>query len=58
MAQFQSLPAPDEMGGWRSPIAGEEWVRVPLEDGLQRFARFAPIFAPRKCNPYTPQGYR
>jgi len=39
------------------PLIGEEWVRVPTENGLQRFARFQPVFAQKKCPAYRPQAY-
>jgi len=31
---------------------------VPLENGLQRFARFEPCFAEKKCKAYVPQAHR
>ena len=37
---------------------GENWVDVPVVKGLQRFARFRPVFAEKKCKPYVPQAYR
>jgi len=40
------------------PLIGGDWVRVPLEKGLQRFARFEPRFAERKCKAYVPQAHR
>ena len=40
------------------PLIGGEWVQVPLQDGLQRFARFKPLFAERKCEAYVPQAHR
>jgi 6-phosphofructokinase 1 len=40
------------------PLIGGDWVRVPLENGLQRFARFEPRFAEKKCKAYVPQAHR
>ena len=48
----------DDFLRYARPLIGEEWVRVPLEDGLQRFTRFAPIFADKKCPVYEPEAYR
>ena len=39
------------------PLIGERWPEVPLVDGLQRFTRFAPVFAEKKCKHYVPQAY-
>ena len=43
---------------YAQPLIGSEWVRVPLENGLPRYARFKPLFADRKCADYVPQTYR
>jgi 6-phosphofructokinase 1 len=40
------------------PLIGEEWPRVPLVGGLQRFCRFRPVFADTKLARYQPLGYR
>ena len=40
------------------PLIGEDWVSVPLVDGIQRFARLEPVFAEKKLSAYTPQAYR
>jgi 6-phosphofructokinase 1 len=48
----------DDFLRYARPLIGEEWVRVPLEDGLQRFTRFAPIFADKKCPVYEPEAYQ
>ena len=39
------------------PLIGDEWPRIPLENGLQRFARLKPVFAEAKCAAYTPEAY-
>jgi 6-phosphofructokinase 1 len=48
----------DDFLRYARPLIGEEWVRVPLEDGLQRFTRFAPVFADKKCPVYEPEAYQ
>ena len=40
------------------PLIGEEWPRIPLVEGLQRFSRFTPEFAVAQLPEYVPQGYR
>lgn len=42
----------DEFVRYARPLIGEEWARVPLEDGIQRFARIRPIFAEKRCGEY------
>lgn len=39
------------------PLIGEEWPVIPTENGLQRFTRFAPLFADKLCPEYTPEAY-
>ena len=39
------------------PLIGEEWPPVPVENGLQRFARFKQIFAEKSLSEYTPEAY-
>lgn len=38
----------DEFVHYARPLIGEDWPSVPLVNGLQRFARFKPIFAEKK----------
>jgi 6-phosphofructokinase len=40
------------------PLIGDEWLRIPLEGGLPRFARIAPIFVPKACPAYVPEAQR
>jgi len=47
----------DEFVSYAQPLIGEDWVSVPLENGIQRFARIKPIFAEKKCKEYMPQAY-
>jgi len=49
----------DEFIRYARPLIGNEWVKIPIdENGLQRYTRFQPIFAPKKCKPYVPMAYR
>jgi ATP-dependent phosphofructokinase / diphosphate-dependent phosphofructokinase len=47
----------DDFVRYARPMIGEDWVPVPLENGLQRFARFQPVFAEKKCPDYQPEAY-
>ena len=48
----------DEFVEYALPLIGNDWVSVPLINGIQRFARLRPVFAEKKLKPYTPQAYR
>jgi ATP-dependent phosphofructokinase / diphosphate-dependent phosphofructokinase len=48
----------DDFVRYARPLIGEGWVDVPVSKGLQRFTKFRPIFAEKKCKPYMPQAYR
>ncbi len=48
----------DDFVRYARPLIGEDWPSVPLAGGLQRFTRFEPIFAEKKCGEYVPQAYR
>jgi len=52
------LDVTDDFLRYARPLIGEVWPEVPLENGLQRFARFKRVFAERKCESYVPQAYR
>ncbi len=47
----------DEFLKYAQPLIGNEWVKVPLENGIQRYARFKPLFAGKRCPAYTPEAY-
>jgi len=47
----------DDFIRYAQPLIGEEWVKVPLENGIQRFARLRPIFAEKRCPAYQPEAY-
>jgi len=48
----------DEFIRYARPLIGEDWASVPLENGIQRFARLERVFAEKKCKSYVPQGMR
>ncbi len=48
----------DDVLHYARPLMGEESPKVPVTDGLQRFARLEPIFAGKRCDEYVPQVYR
>jgi len=48
----------DEFIKYARPLIGEDWVSVPLINGLQRFARFKKIFVDKKLPAYTPQAFK
>lgn len=48
----------DDFIRYARPLIGEEWVRVPLENGLPRYARLKPLFAEKRCPAYVPEAYR
>jgi ATP-dependent phosphofructokinase / diphosphate-dependent phosphofructokinase len=48
----------DEFIAYARPLIGDDWVSVPIVNGIQRFARFKPIFADKKLPSYEPEAYR
>jgi 6-phosphofructokinase 1 len=48
----------DDFLRYAQPLIGSGWPEIPMENGLQRFARFKPIFADTKLPVYIPQTYR
>lgn len=48
----------DDFVKYAKPLIGGDWVNVPLEGGIQRFARFNKIFAEKRCKLYVPIMYR
>jgi len=48
----------DEFLDYARPLIGNAWPRIPLEEGLPRLARLAPIHVERRCPPYVPQAHR
>ena len=48
----------DDFLAYARPLIGEDWVSVPLVNGLMRFSRLEPIFAEKKLAKYVPMGHR
>ena len=48
----------DDFIDYARPLIGDDWAPVPLENGLQRFARLRPLFADKRCPAYVPAAYR
>lgn len=48
----------DDFIEYARPLIGDDWVSVPLVNGIQRFARFRQVFAERKLADYIPQTAR
>ncbi len=49
----------DEYLAYARPLIGDDWVSIPLVDGLARFARInQTALTPRKLPAYVPQTYR
>jgi 6-phosphofructokinase 1 len=48
----------DDFLAYARPLVGDEWPEVPLEGGLQRFARLKPVFADAKLADYVPEAHR
>lgn len=47
----------DEFIRYARPLTGDKWPEVPMENGLQRFARFKPVFTDKKLKEYKPEAY-
>ena len=47
----------DDFIRYAAPLIGDDWLEVPLENGIQRFARLEKRFAEKKCPPYVPKAY-
>jgi 6-phosphofructokinase 1 len=48
----------DDFIRYARPLTGEDWVSVPVVNGIQRYARLRPVFAERKLPEYVPQAHR
>lgn len=48
----------DDFVNYARPLIGDDWVSVPVINGIQRFARLQPIFAEQKCPKYVPESHR
>ena len=52
------LDVTDDFVRYAAPLIGEGNPDIPLEGGLQRFARFDARFVDRLCKPYVPVRFR
>jgi len=48
----------DDFVRYARPLIGDEWVALPIENGVPRFARLEKTFAAKKCKAYVPMAYR
>ncbi len=48
----------DDFVNYARPLIGDAWNKIPLENGVQRFARLQKIFAEKKCPAYVPEAWR
>ncbi len=48
----------DDFLTYARPLIGDRWPEVPLENGLQHFARLQPVFADPKLAEYVPEAHR
>jgi 6-phosphofructokinase len=48
----------DEFVTYAQPLIGDAWPAIPLENGLQRFARLDRRFVEQRCPAYFPEAYR
>src|SRR5262249_9121336 len=48
----------DEFVKYARPLIGDDWVSVPVINGVQRYTRFQPKFAEKRLPEYVPQGHR
>ncbi len=47
----------DDFVSYARPLIGDDWVSVPLIDGIQRFAKLLPLFAKKRLPSYVPEAY-
>jgi 6-phosphofructokinase 1 len=52
------LDVTDEFVRYARPLIGEDWASIPIENGVQRFARLAIRFIEQKLPAYVPLKYR
>ncbi|NSW51015.1 MAG: diphosphate--fructose-6-phosphate 1-phosphotransferase [Anaerolineae bacterium] len=48
----------DDFIRYAMPLIGRDWPSIPLVNGLQRFSRMQPLFAPQQLPAYVPEAYR
>lgn len=47
----------DDFINYASPLIGNDFVSIPMKNGIMRFTKFAPIFAIKKLPAYIPCAY-
>jgi 6-phosphofructokinase 1 len=52
------LDVTDSFIRYARPLIGEDWPQIPIENGLQRFARLDIRFIDRKLPAYLPVRFR
>jgi 6-phosphofructokinase 1 len=52
------LDVTDSFLRYARPLIGEKWPQIPIEDGLQRFARLQIRFIDKKLPDYLPVRFR
>ena len=52
------LDVTDDFIRYAMPLVGQEWVKIPLENGRPRFSRLNIEFEEKKCREYIPLLYR
>ncbi len=53
-----NIDVTDNFVKYARPLIGEDWVSVPVINGIQRYTNFEKIFADKKLPKYVPQNYR
>ncbi|HBQ63987.1 MAG TPA: 6-phosphofructokinase [Clostridiales bacterium] len=52
------LDVTDDFVKYARPLIGNGWPDIPIQNGLQRFARLNRVFVEKKCKTYIPVGFR
>ncbi len=52
------LDVTDAFVSYAKPLIGDCWPEIPLENGIQRFAKIKPVFVSSRCSDYIPVGLR
>ncbi len=47
----------DQFLRYARPLIGDDFVNIPMVNGLMRFAKLKPIFADKMLSPYEPEAY-
>jgi ATP-dependent phosphofructokinase / diphosphate-dependent phosphofructokinase len=47
----------DDFIAYAKPLIGEDWISVPMMNGIQRFSQLKPVFADKILNNYLPEAY-